>query len=79
MLRNEESLIVHENDSERVSLKRTSHILWKNIIGRWISEKQEIDGIEQKIRLKLKETCYNGIWNSLKSKGHQILKRNKQQ
>jgi len=48
MLRNEESLIVLENDSERVSLKRTSHILWKNIIGRWISEKQEMDGIEQK-------------------------------
>jgi len=46
MLRNEESLIVLENDSERVSLKRTSHILWKKIIGRWISEKQEIDGIE---------------------------------
>jgi len=46
MLRNEESLIVLENDIERVSLKRTSHILWKNIIGRWISEKQEIDGIE---------------------------------
>ena len=31
------------------------------------------------IRLKLKETCYNELWNSLKSKGHQILKRNKQQ